>query len=57
MLVRLADSTFEFQAAPQRNLGVLARIVEQADCYRLPISDLRDGVQLIAELFTRVNHA
>jgi hypothetical protein len=57
MLVRLADSTFEFQAAPQRNLGVLARIVEQADCYRLPISDLRDGVQLIAELFTRANHA
>jgi hypothetical protein len=51
MLVRLADSTFEFQAAPQRNLGVLARIVERADCYRLPISDLDEGVRLIRRLF------
>jgi hypothetical protein len=51
MLVRLADSTFEFQAAPQRNLAVLARIVEQADCYRLPISDLDEGVRLIRRLF------
>ena len=51
MLVRLADSTLEFQAAPQRNLGVLARIVERADCYRLPISDLDEGVRLIRRLF------
>jgi hypothetical protein len=51
MLVKLADSTFEFQADPQRNLGVLAKVVEQADCYRLPISDLDEGVALISRLF------
>ena len=51
MLVKLADSTFDFQAAPRRNLGVLARIVEQADCYRLPISDLDKGVRLVRRLF------
>ena len=51
MLVRLADSTFDFQQAPQRNLAVLARVLEQAECYRLPISDLDDGLQLIKDLF------
>ncbi len=51
MLVRLADSTFDFQAAPQRNLAVLARLVEQADCYRQPISDLGESIQLIEKLF------
>ncbi|HEX6329050.1 MAG TPA: PqqD family peptide modification chaperone [Jiangellaceae bacterium] len=51
MLLRLADSTFNFQEAPQRNLAVLARVLERADCYRLPISDLGDGVRLIRRLF------
>ena len=57
MLVRLADSTFDFQAAPERNLAVLARVVEQADCYRLPISELGGGIQLIKKLLTQGNHA
>jgi hypothetical protein len=57
MLVRLADSTFNFQEAPQRNLAVLARVLERAECYRLPISDLHDGVQLIAKLLARAHHA
>jgi hypothetical protein len=52
MLVRLADSTFNFHTAPQRNLEVLARVVEQSDCYRLPISDLDEGVRLIESLFS-----
>jgi hypothetical protein len=51
MLAKLADSTFEFQAAPRRNLEVLAKVVERADCYRLPISDLDEGVRLIRQLF------
>lgn len=51
MLARLADSTFNFQEAPQRNLAVLARVLERADCYRLPISDLDQGVRLIRRLF------
>ena len=50
MLVRLADSTFQFQSAPQRNLDVLARMLQQADCYRLTLSDLADGIRLIADL-------
>ncbi len=50
MLVRLADSTFQFQSAPQRNLDVLAQVLEQADCYRLTLSDLADGIRLIADL-------
>ena len=51
MLVRLADSTFNFQEAPERNLAVLARVLERAECYRLPISDLDEGVGLISRLF------
>lgn len=51
MLVRLADSTFNFHEAPQRNLALLARVLERAECYRLPISDLHHGVQLIRRLF------
>ena len=57
MLTKLADSTFDFQADPRRNLGVLAKVVEQADCYRLPISDLHVGVELIEKLFTTACHA
>lgn len=52
MLVRLADSTFNFHEAPERNLAVLARVLERADCYRLPISDLHEGVELIVKLVT-----
>ena len=54
MLVRLADSTFNFQEAPQSNLAVLARVLDRADCYRLPISDLDEGVRLIRRLFDDV---
>ena len=57
MLVRLADSTFSFHESPQRNLAVLARVLEQAECYRLLISDLDDGVELIARLVTRESRA
>jgi hypothetical protein len=57
MLVRLSDSTFNFQEAPGRNLAVLARVLERAECYRLPIGDLHEGVELIVELVTRANRA
>lgn len=53
MLVRLADSTFHFRDAPERNLAVLARIVEGAECYRLTISNLDDAVRLIDNLFNQ----
>jgi Coenzyme PQQ synthesis protein D (PqqD) len=50
MLMRLADSTFEFQADARRNLSVLAQVVANADCYRLTIHDLDPAVELIEEL-------
>jgi hypothetical protein len=52
MLVTLADSTFEFQAAPQANLTVLARVLAGSECYRLTIGDLDHAVRLIDELVT-----
>lgn len=50
MLVHLADSTFRLQDAPQRNLDVLSRMLQHANCYRLELSDLDDAVRLVAEL-------
>lgn len=50
MLVRVADSTFNFPDAPERNLHVAARIVEQADCYRLTVSELDRAVTLVDDL-------
>jgi hypothetical protein len=50
MLMRLADSAFNFASAPERNLAVLARVAEGAECYRLPISDLDRAVELINDL-------
>jgi len=47
MLVRLADSTFNFPDEPERNLKVLAEVVMRADCYRLAISDLDEAVKLV----------
>lgn len=52
MLVRLADSTFNFADAPERNLQVLAGVVEDAGCYRLPISDLDEAVRLISKMLS-----
>ncbi|HEX6329476.1 MAG TPA: PqqD family protein [Jiangellaceae bacterium] len=56
-LLKIADSTFHFGNHPRRNLEVLARIVREAECYRFPISDLDDGVQLIEGLFDRLPDA
>ncbi|MFW6033729.1 MAG: PqqD family peptide modification chaperone [bacterium] len=50
MLVCLADSTFHFQDAPRRNLTVLARVLEDAACYRLVLGDLDEAVRLVGEL-------
>ncbi len=50
MLLRLADSTFHFRDAPQRNLDVLARMLEDAACYRLVLGDLDEAVRLVGEL-------
>lgn len=50
MLLRLADSTFNFPEAPEHNLRVLAGIVGNAECYRLPISVLDRAVSLISDL-------
>jgi Coenzyme PQQ synthesis protein D (PqqD) len=49
-LVKVADSTFHFWDAPQRNLDVLAQMLRSASCYRLTLSDLGEGVRLINEL-------
>jgi hypothetical protein len=49
-LMTLADSTFNFQDEPARNLSVLARLVATADCYRLTIGDLDSAVRLVTEL-------
>jgi len=53
MLVRLADSTFHLRDAPDRNLAVLARIVEGAECYRLTVNNLDEAVRLIGNLFSQ----
>lgn len=50
MLLRLADSTFHFRDTPQRNLDVLARVLEDAACYRLVLGDLDEAVRLVGEL-------
>lgn len=50
MLMRLADSAFHFQDAPRRNLDVLARMLDGADCYRLVLGDLDKAVRLVGEL-------
>jgi hypothetical protein len=52
MLMRLADSAFNFASAPERNLAVLARVAEGAECYRLPVSDLDQAIALIDDLMT-----
>lgn len=49
-LMVLADSTFNFQDDPQRNLAVLQRLVAGADCFRLTVGDLESAVRLIDEL-------
>lgn len=49
-LMTLADSTFNFQDEPARNLSVLARLAATADCYRLTIGDLDSAVRLVTEL-------
>lgn len=50
MLMRLADSTFQFQDNAHRNLELLALVVTNADCYRLTVSDLDQAVKLIADM-------
>lgn len=50
MLVRLADSAFHFQDAPRRNLDVLARVLQDAACYRLVLGDLDEAVRLVGDL-------
>ncbi|MFN2538031.1 MAG: hypothetical protein ABR549_07750 [Mycobacteriales bacterium] len=50
MLAHLATCTFQFAAAPERNLQVLARLVQGAGCYRLRIGDLDSAVRLITDL-------
>ena len=49
-LMVLADSTFNFQHDPRRNLGILRRLVHGADCFRLTIGDLDAAVRLVTEL-------
>jgi hypothetical protein len=50
MLLTLADSTFAFREAPERNLRVLARLLAGCDCYRLTVGDLDEAVRLVSTL-------
>jgi hypothetical protein len=49
-LVELAKNTFRFRDLGRRALAALAQIVEQVECYRLPLGDLDDAVALVDEL-------
>ncbi len=44
MLIELAASTFEFAAAPLRNLDVTAAVLRGCDSYRLVVGDLAEAV-------------
>ena len=49
-LVALADSTFHFWDAPQRNLDILAGMLHSTSCFRLTLSDLNHGIRLVEDL-------
>jgi hypothetical protein len=49
-LVEVAKNTFGFREHGRRALVTLARVVEQVECFRLPVGDLGDAVALIDDL-------
>lgn len=48
-LAKLLRHTFRFRDCPRRNFDVLARVVDQADCYELTSGDLHEACQLVTQ--------
>ena len=54
-LLAMLRHTFHFDQAGRRNFEVLARLVAEADCFRLTVGDLTDACGAVSKLVGRLN--